>query len=57
MVELTLIGMNVLVVFTLIRLGRRGEDWLRELFGFLQTGRHRDSMDSLTLLIFVPSGS
>jgi hypothetical protein len=54
--ELTLVGMDVFVVFALIRLGRWSEDWLRELFGFFEPGWHWDTVDCLTLLVFVPSG-
>jgi hypothetical protein len=55
--RLTLVGMDVFIVFALIRLGRWSEDWLRELFGLLEPGWQCDTVDSLTLLVFIPSGT
>ena len=55
--RLTLVGMNVFIVFALIRLGRWSEDWLGELFGLLEPGWHWDTVDSLTLFVFIPSGT
>lgn len=53
---LALVRVDVLVMLALVSLGRRSEDWLGELVGFLQAGGHRDPVDGLRLFVFVPGG-
>lgn len=54
---LTFIGMNILIVFSLISFGGRSKDGLRQLLRFHQSGWHGYRMHRLRLFVFRPCRS
>lgn len=54
----TLVGVDILVVFSLLSLGTRCVDWaVRELLTLLQAGRDTDAVNSPGLLVLLPGGA